>query len=135
MSACVLRCVSYVCVHTDYAACRCQFCVFHEFVFNSNAINYAKWQLLVKELSFATAVEDSDWDIFRKLRYPKSSKFGASDNLPCVELVEDSMPLAIARPFVEEFISTNLINTVSAWMLCLVYTGRLYCDHIPTYLL
>jgi len=98
--------------------------MFCEFVFNSDAINYAKWQLLVKELSFASAVEDFDWDIFRKLRYPKSSKLGASDNLPCVELVEESMPLAIARPFVEEFITRNLINTVSAWMLCLVYGGR-----------
>jgi len=92
-------------------------------VFNSNAINYAKWQLLVKELSFATAVEDFDWDVFRELRYPKSSKLGASDNLPCVELVEDSMPLAIARPFVEEFVTNQLIDTVSNFL-----------DHFMSYL-
>ncbi|XP_065890272.1 endothelin-converting enzyme homolog isoform X2 [Dysidea avara] len=84
-----------------------------DFAVTDNAVNYAKWQLLVKELSFANAVDDFDWDIFRKLRYPKSSKLGASDNLPCVELVEQSMPLAIARPFVEEFVTTNLIDTVN----------------------
>ena len=104
-------CMCAVCSCLSYLVC-----VFDELVLNSNAVNYAKWQLLVKELSFANAVDDFDWDIFRKLRYPKSSKLGASDNLPCVELVEQSMPLAIARPFVEEFVTTNLIDTVSTQM-------------------
>jgi len=85
-------------------------------MFNSNAINYAKWQLLVREWSFATGVVNFDWDIFRELRYPKSSKLGASDSVPCVELVEKSMPLAIARPFVEEFVTKQLIDTVSNFL-------------------
>ena len=87
-------------------------------MFNSDAVNYAKWHLLLNELSFANNLDE--FDIFRKLKYPKSSKLGVSDDhLECVELVEESMPLAIARPFVEEFITTGLIDTVSTNLVVL----------------
>jgi len=100
-------------------------------MFNSNAINYAKWHLLLNELSFANNLDE--FDIFRKLKYPKSSKLGASDDhLECVELVEESMPLAIARPFVEEFITAGLIDTVSTNVAVLKFdTHSLYCLIFP----
>ena len=83
--------------------------------FDRGAINYAKWQLFQNELNhFAFALGDSSLNVFHKKKYPRSYKYGVSDiKVSCAELVELSMPLAVARPFVEEFISTETINTVS----------------------
>jgi len=83
-------------------------------VFDRDAVNYAKWQLLHNELNqFAFAMEDSSWEIFRKNKYRKSSKLDVSDKLACAQFVQNSMPLAVARPFVEEFITRNIISIVS----------------------
>jgi len=83
-------------------------------VFDRDAVNYAKWQLLQNELNqFAFASEDSSWEIFRKNKYRKSSQLDVTDKLACARFVQDSMPLAVARPFVEEFITRNIISIVS----------------------
>jgi len=47
-----------------------------------------------------------------KSRYPKSSKLGDERSIDCAEYVESAMPYALARPFVDEFISDELIKKV-----------------------
>jgi len=73
---------------------------------------------------FAFALGDSSLNVFHKKKYPRSYKYGVSDiKLACAELVELSMPLAVARPFVEEFISAETINTVSEFCSYSLCTG------------
>ena len=70
--------------------------------------DYAKWQLLVDALSLYIApLPDDNWKILRDVKFPKTSKLSDDTKLTCVELLEAVMPLAVARPFVEEVI-TNL---------------------------
>ena len=92
--------------------------------FNRDAVNYVKWQLLRGEYSnYAYAIQSINSDIFRKIEYPVSPELDASNDLTCARLVEEYMPLAIARPFVEEFITKDLIHTVS------VNIEHLYLDY------
>ena len=55
-----------------------------------------------------------DFDIIhkRKIKFP-STRVSEATQLACVQLVEIAMPFAIARPFVEEFTSNELISQVS----------------------
>jgi len=61
----------------------------------------------------SASLSDDDWGILRKLKFPKTSKLGESATLACVEFIETAMPFAIARPFVEEFVTDNTTNIVS----------------------
>ena len=82
-------------------------------MFNRVTIDYAKWHLLSNEMAgFTASLYGDNWDIFRKKKYPKSSKFDEVDDFACLELVENSMPFAIARPFVKEFITDELKTKV-----------------------
>ena len=70
--------------------------------------DYAKWQLLVNELSLYTASLPHDsWRIIWDMKFPKTSKLSQDTKLNCVELVESVMPLAVARSFVEEFVTDS----------------------------
>ena len=80
--------------------------------FRVQAANYARWQLLLGELSVAAASLDNGWDIIHKIKYP-STTVSEATRLACVQAVESAMPFAIARPFVEEFIPDEVINRVS----------------------
>ena len=77
-------------------------------------INYARWQLLLSEVSTAAASLDNGWDIIhkRKIKFP-STRASEATQLACVQLVESAMPFAIARPFVEEFTTNDVISRVS----------------------
>ena len=70
--------------------------------------DYAKWQLLVDALSLYVApLPDDNWKILRDVKFPKTSKLSDDTKLTCVEFLEAVMPLAMARPFVEEFITNS----------------------------
>ena len=79
---------------------------------SSAVVDYAKWQLLIHKYSLYTAPLPVDYrlKVLRDVTFPKSSKFSAYDatNLTCVEYLENTMPLAVARPFVEEFITDSI---------------------------
>jgi len=62
---------------------------------------------------FAAASLDNSWDIIHKVKFPSTNPSEAT-KLACVQLVESVMPFAVARPFVEEFISDETINQVSS---------------------
>ena len=82
--------------------------------FDRDAVNYAKWQLLRgKYFQYSSAIQSLNPDTFYKIDYPVPPELGASNDFACVGVVEKSMPLAVARPFVEEFITRDLINLVS----------------------
>ena len=69
---------------------------------------------MINEIVLSTAsLDDDSWRILRKAKFPKTSKLGESSTLACVEFVETAMPFAIARPFVEEFVTDNTVNVVS----------------------
>jgi len=44
----------------------------------------------------------------RDIKFPKTAKLSADTKLSCIELIENTMPLAVARPFVEEFITSSM---------------------------
>ena len=76
--------------------------------------DYAKWQLLVNELSlYIASLPQDSWRILQDIKFPRTSKLSQDTKLNCVELVENAMPLAVARPFVEEFITDSTIVKVS----------------------
>ena len=56
--------------------------------------------------------ESATYDFIRKLRFPKSSRLGNERSTDCAEYVEGAMPYALARPFVDEFISDDLRKKV-----------------------
>ena len=67
--------------------------------------DYAKWHLLMHEVSLYTSpLSQDNWKVLRNAAFPKTSKFTHDTKLACVEMLENVMPLAIARPFVEEFV-------------------------------
>ena len=55
--------------------------------------------------------------MLREIKFPKSSKLSEDTKLTCVELVETVMPLAVARPFVEEFITRSARKQVNKPLL------------------
>ena len=76
--------------------------------------DYAKWHLLIHALSLYTApLPKHKWQILRDVKFPKTSKFINRTELICVKHVENVMPLAIARPFVEEFITDSMRTKVN----------------------
>ena len=77
---------------------------------SSAAVDYAKWQLLSHVYSLYTAPlpVSSWWKTLRDVKFPRTSNVNGATTLTCVEYVEDVMPLAVARPFVEEFITDSM---------------------------
>ena len=83
--------------------------------------DYAKWQLLLHPLSLYVApLPDDSWKILRDIKFPKTAKLSDDTKLTCVEFIEAVMPLAVARPFVEEFITNSMENQVINFNQCLV---------------
>ena len=67
--------------------------------------DYAKWHLLMHEVSLYTSpLSQDNWKVLKDVAFPKTSKFARDAKLTCVEMLENVMPLAIGRPFVEEFV-------------------------------
>ena len=77
------------------------------FLSRTSFINYARWQLLLSEFLVATASLESSWTTMHERRFPQSSKLSQSASFACVELAEAAMPLAVARPFVDELINKS----------------------------
>ena len=75
--------------------------------------------MLRSEISFAAASLDHGWDIIRKIKHPATTASEAT-RLACVQTVESAMPFAIARPFVDEFITDGVINRVSYLQILLI---------------
>ena len=67
--------------------------------------------MLLSQVSVVAASLDNNWDIIRKIEFPSTTASEAT-RLACVRAVESAMPFAIARPFVEEFITEEVINEV-----------------------
>ena len=75
----------------------------------STVKDYAKWQLLLHALSLYIApLPQDNWKIFRDTKFPKTTKLSDDTKLSCIELIETVMPLAVARPFVEEFTTGSM---------------------------
>ena len=79
---------------------------------NHNAtVNYAKWQLLYSEYNnFAAAVSN---DGIKKV-YKSGSPLVETGSQACAQAVEMIVPLAIARPFVEEFTTAKVVDQVTS---------------------
>lgn len=93
--------------------------------------DYARWQLLLNEAVYSTASLQSSWTIMHERRFPKSYKLSESASFACVELAESSMPLAVARPFVDELITNTTIDKVIG---CCFLNDVLYCCcHAPKF--
>ena len=77
---------------------------------NQNTIaNYARWQLLYSEYkNYATFLNDGIKEFFNT-EFPLAE----TASLGCAQVVEKLMPMAVARPFVEEFITKEAIDQVS----------------------
>lgn len=87
---------------------------YYEILYSNHnvTVNYAKWQLLYNEYkNFPFTIPEND-----------GIKENHRTDLPlaettvgqvCAQAVEKFMPLAVARPFVEEFITEEVINRVS----------------------
>ena len=79
--------------------------------------DYAKWHLLIHVLSLYTAPlpdDNNEWKFFRNTKFPKTSKLSDDTKLTCVEHLQDVMPLAVSRPFVEEFVTNSMRAKVMA---------------------
>lgn len=74
---------------------------------NETLRNYAKWHVLLNAIQYADG-ELAIYDLLRKSRFPKSSRLGDDRSQDCVEFVEMAMPFALARPFVDKFITDEL---------------------------
>ena len=78
---------------------------------NHNAtVNYAKWQLLHSEYNNFAATFSNDG--IKKV-HKSSSPLVETASQACAQVVEMIMPLAIARPFVEEFITAKVVDQVT----------------------
>jgi len=75
--------------------------------------------MLVSQLSlYVASLPQDNWNVLREIKFPKTSKLSEDTKLTCVELVETVMPLAVARPFVEEFITDSTRTEVSKEFVC-----------------
>jgi len=81
------------------------------FAFYRTVKNYAKWHVVLNAIEFVDE-ESATYDFIRKTRFPKSSRLGNERSMDCAEYVESAMPYALARPFVDEFISDDLRKKV-----------------------
>ena len=72
-------------------------------------MNYARWQLLYSEYSkYAAFLNNGIKDISRT-KFPLAE----TTSLACAQVVENVMPMAVTRPFVEEFITKKGIDKVN----------------------
>ena len=81
---------------------------------NHNAtVKYAKWQLLYSEYTnFAAAFSNDGIKKVHKSGFPLMET--TSQAQACAQAVQMIMPLAIARPFVEEFITAEVVDQVTS---------------------
>ena len=77
---------------------------------HNTTTNYARWQLLHSEHSnYAATLNDGIKDLF-KTEFPLAE---STTSQACAQSVEKFMPLAVTRPFVEEFITKESIDKVN----------------------
>lgn len=89
--------------------------------------DYAKWHLILNIIQYTG--EDNLPGLHKnrfpsslhKNRFPKISKFGDDRSQDCVEFVEMAMPFALARPFVDKYISDSLIVKVNICVCSFLY--------------
>jgi len=78
---------------------------------HNTTVNYAKWQLLYSEFKnyqgYIASLNDGLKAIY-KIEFP----LAGTTSQVCTQVVEKFMPLALARPFVEEFITDDIIHQV-----------------------
>ena len=83
-----------------------------KFILYSNdsvTVNYAKWQLLYNEYKkYATILSNHEIKEVHRTDSPLAETTGQA----CAEAAEKFMPLAVSRPFVEEFITGGVIKQV-----------------------
>ena len=73
-------------------------------------MNYAKWQLLYNEYkNLAAAFSSDEVKKVHKIGLPVAE----TTSQACARAVEMIMPLAVARPFVEEFITAEVVDQVN----------------------
>ena len=75
-------------------------------------MNYAKWQLLYNEYkNFAAAALSND-----EIKKVHKTDFPVAETVSqaCAQTVEKIMPFAVARPFVEEFITAEVVDQVNS---------------------
>ena len=78
--------------------------------YHNVTVNYAKWQLLYNEFNnFRAALSNDGIKKIHRTDFPVVETASQA----CVQTVEKFMPLAVARPFVEEFISAKVIDQVN----------------------
>ena len=110
MYVCVYVCVCmYVCMCVYVCVCVCVYDILY--ILYSVVEDYAKWHMLVHALSLYTAPlprDSASWEILRNVKFPKTSKLSDKTMFTCIEYLESIMPLALARPFVEEFITDSM---------------------------
>lgn len=95
-----------------------------EFIFYSNesvTVNYAKWQLLYNEIkNYGTIVSNNGIKEIHRTDSPLAETTGQA----CAKAAEKFMPLAVSRPFVEEFITGGVIKQVAIGSMaasCMLY--------------
>lgn len=86
--------------------------------------NYAKWHVILNAIQYTDGYLAIN-DLFRKSRFPKSSQLGDDRSMDCVEFVEMAMPFALARPFVDKYITDDLRSNVSGALIRIFYIN---CD-------
>ena len=73
-------------------------------------MNYAKWQLLLNEYNtFRAALSNDEIKKIHRTGFPVAE----TTSQACAQAVETFMPLAVARPFVEEFITAKVVDQVN----------------------
>ena len=86
--------------------------------------NYAKWQLLHNEYNIFAPFLANKIEAICKTDFEADFAIPEALSLGCAVVVETFMPLAIARPFVNEFITEQSINKVNWLLMCIVHTNR-----------
>ena len=82
--------------------------------------NYAKWHVILNAVQYAGG-DLAIYDVLRKSRFPKSSQLSDARSMDCVEFVEMAMPFALARPFVDKYITDDVRTNVSCALIRIFY--------------
>ena len=87
--------------------------------------DYAKWHVILNAVQY-TGGDLAINDVLRKSRFPKSSQLGDDRSMDCVEFVEMAMPFALARPFVDKYITDDVRTKVSGALIRMYYSYHSY---------
>ena len=82
----------------------------YSYSYHNKTVNYAKWQLLYNEYkNLGAALSNDEIKKIHRTGFPVAE----TTSQACAQAVEKFMPLAVARPFVEEFISAKVVEQVN----------------------